>query len=71
MLATGDAAGAADCPFRRALEANPNDFTSNLQLAVVLKQDQNFDDALPSICAARCKCGQAMRLGVRYQLASN
>jgi tetratricopeptide (TPR) repeat protein len=67
MLATGDAAGAADA-FRKALEANPNDFSSNLQLAVVLKQDQNFEDAVKYLRRAlQVRPGD---LGVRYQLAS-
>ncbi len=67
MLATGDAEGAADA-FRKELAANPNDFLSNLQLAVVLKQDQNFDDALKYLHRAlQVRPGD---LGVRYQLAA-
>ena len=67
LLSTGDMAGAADA-FRKELESNPNDFVSNLQLGVVLKQDQNFDQA-------RSYFDKALRVrpgdpGVRYQLAT-
>jgi tetratricopeptide (TPR) repeat protein len=67
LLATGDMAGAADA-FRKELETNPNDFVSNLQLGVVLKQDQQYDQA-------RSYFDRALRVrpgdpGVRYQLAT-
>jgi tetratricopeptide (TPR) repeat protein len=67
LLTTGDMAAAADA-FRKELETNSNDFVSNLQLGVVLKQDQRFDDA-------RSYFDRALRVrpgdpGVRYQLAT-
>jgi tetratricopeptide (TPR) repeat protein len=67
LLTTGDMAGAADA-FRKELESNPNDFVSNLQLGVVLKQDQRFDEARSSFeRALRVRPGD---VGVRYQLAT-
>ena len=67
LLATGDMAGAADA-FRKELESNPNDFVSNLQLGVVLKQDQDYDKARAFFeRALRVRPGDP---GVRYQLAT-
>src|SRR5438477_311317 len=67
LLATGDMAGAADA-FRKELESNPNDFVSNLQLGVVFKQDQRYDEARASFDRAlRVRPGDP---GVRYQLAT-
>jgi tetratricopeptide (TPR) repeat protein len=67
LLATGDMAGAAEA-FRKELEFNPNDFVSNLQLGVVLKQDQRYDDARAFFeRALRARPGDP---GVRYQLAT-
>jgi tetratricopeptide (TPR) repeat protein len=67
LLATGDMAGAADA-FRKELETNPNDFVSNLQLGVVLKQDQQYDQARSYFeRALRVRPGDP---GVRYQLAT-
>ena len=67
LLTTGDMAGAADA-FRKELESNPNDFVSNLQLGVVLKQDQRYDEARSSFeRALRVRPGDP---GVRYQLAT-
>jgi tetratricopeptide (TPR) repeat protein len=67
LLATGDMNGAATA-FRKELESNPNDFVSNLQLGVVLKQDQEYDQA-------RAYFDRALRVrpgdpGVRYQIAT-
>jgi tetratricopeptide (TPR) repeat protein len=67
LLATGDMSGAAEA-FRKELEFNPNDFPSNLQLGVVLKQDQQYEQA-------RAYFDRALRVrpgdpGVRYQLAT-
>ncbi len=67
LLTTGDMAAAADA-FRKELESNPNDFVSNLQLGVVLKQEQQYDQA-------RTSFERALRVrpadpGVRYQLAT-
>jgi tetratricopeptide (TPR) repeat protein len=67
LLATGDTAAASDA-FRKELEFNPNDFVSNLQLGVVLKQDQRYDDARTSFeRALRVRPGDP---AVRYQLAT-
>jgi Flp pilus assembly protein TadD len=67
LLATGDMAGAANA-FRKELESNPNDFVGNLQLGVVYKQDQHYDEARLSFDRAlRVRPGDP---GVRYQLAT-
>jgi tetratricopeptide (TPR) repeat protein len=67
LLATGDMAGAANA-FRKELESNPNDFVANLQLGVVFKQDQRYDEARLSFDRAlRVRPGDP---GVRYQLAT-
>jgi tetratricopeptide (TPR) repeat protein len=67
LLATGDMAGAANA-FRKELESNPNDFVGNLQLGVVYKQDQRYDEARLSFDRAlRVRPGDP---GVRYQLAT-
>ncbi len=67
LLSTGDPAGAAEA-FRKALAGNPNDFNANLQLAVVLKQDENFEEAVKYLRRAlQVRPGD---LRVRYQLAS-
>lgn len=67
LMTTGDTPGAADA-FHKELESNPNDFVSNLQLGVLLKQDQQYDEA-------RGRFERALRVrpgdpGVRYQLAT-
>ena len=67
LLSTGDMAAAANA-FRKELESNSNDFVSNLQLGVIFKQDQRYDEA-------RSSFDQALRVrpgdpGVRYQLAT-
>jgi tetratricopeptide (TPR) repeat protein len=67
LMTTGDTAAAADA-FRKELESNPNDFVSNLQLGVLLKQDQRYDEA-------RVRYERALRVrpgdpAVRYQLAT-
>ncbi len=67
LLTTGDPTGAAGA-FRKALANNPNDFNANLQLAVLLKQDENFEDAVKYLRRAlQVRPGD---LSVRYQLAS-
>lgn len=67
LLSTGDMAAAADA-FRKELESNPNDFVSNLQIGVILKQDQRYDEARTSFDRAlRVRPGDP---GVRYQLAT-
>lgn len=67
LLTTGDMAAAAHA-FRKELESNPNDFVSNLQLGVIFKQDQRYDEARVSFeRALRVRPGDP---GVRYQMAT-
>ncbi len=67
LLTTGDMAAAANA-FRKELESNPYDFVSNLQIGVILKQDQRYDEARSSFeRALRVRPGDP---GVRYQLAT-
>ncbi|MCX6631037.1 MAG: tetratricopeptide repeat protein [Candidatus Solibacter sp.] len=67
LLSTGDMAGAASA-FRKELESNPNDFVSNLQIGVLFKQDQRYDEARSSFeRALRVRPGDP---AVRYQLAT-
>jgi predicted Zn-dependent protease len=54
--------------FRKELESNPNDFVSNLQIGVLFKQDQQYDEARSSFeRALRVRPGDP---AVRYQLAT-
>jgi Flp pilus assembly protein TadD len=67
LLATGDTV-AASAAFRKELDVNPNDFMSYLDLGVLEKQDQRYDEAMK-------KFRRAMELrpgdiGVRYQIAT-
>jgi tetratricopeptide (TPR) repeat protein len=67
LMATGDTAGAAKA-FEAELAQNPNDFPSNLNLAVLKKQDQLYDEAGKLLDRAlRLRPGD---LGVRYQQAT-
>jgi tetratricopeptide (TPR) repeat protein len=67
LMATGDTAGAAKA-FEAELAQNPNDFVSNLNLAVLRKQDQQYADAMKLLDRAlRLRPGD---LGVRYQQAT-
>ena len=66
-MATGDTAGAAKA-FRAELALNPNDFDSNLNLASILRQDQDFDAAMPLL--ARALRVRPNDLRVRYQIAA-
>ena len=50
LQATGDP-GAATGAYRKALAANPNNFTANLELGVLLKDDQKLDEALDCLLA--------------------
>jgi tetratricopeptide (TPR) repeat protein len=67
LLSTGDEAGAADA-FGKELASNPNDFVSNLQLGVLMKQDQNYDGA--HVYFDRALMVRPGDQGVRYQLAT-
>lgn len=67
LLRTGDTKGAAEA-FHKELTSNPNDFNSNLQMAVLFKQDEKFDDAMGYLKRAlQIRPGD---IGVRYQIAS-
>jgi tetratricopeptide (TPR) repeat protein len=67
LLATGDSAGAVDA-FRKALVANPNDFGSNMQLAILLKEEDKMDEAVACLDRAlRVRPGDP---GARYQRAT-
>jgi tetratricopeptide (TPR) repeat protein len=67
LLRTGDPE-AATTAFRKALEANPYDYTANLQFAVLLKEDDKFPEAIA--CLRRALQVRPNDLGARYQLAS-
>jgi len=67
LLATGDPARAAEA-FRKALATNPNDFTANMQLAVLLKEDEKIEEARG--CLHRALQVRPGDLGARYQLAT-
>src|SRR5204863_9758925 len=66
LLRTGDPAAAIEA-FRKALAANPYDYTANLQLAVLLKEEDHFDEA--STCLHRALQLRPGDLRARYQLA--
>jgi tetratricopeptide (TPR) repeat protein len=67
LLHTGDSANAADA-FRKELEANPNDFTANLEFGALLRQDQQLQQALEYLDRAlRLRPGDP---GARFQIAS-
>jgi len=67
LAATGDTPG-AEVAFRKELDSNANDFISNLQLGILLKQEQNYDEARTCFeRALRVRPGDA---AVRYQLAT-
>ncbi|HKX00336.1 MAG TPA: tetratricopeptide repeat protein [Bryobacteraceae bacterium] len=67
LLHTGDTSGAADA-FRKELASNPNDFTANLELGALERQDQDYDPAV-----AHLKHALDLRPGdpgARYQIAA-
>jgi tetratricopeptide (TPR) repeat protein len=66
LLRTGDPEAAA-AAFRKALDANPYDYTGNLQFAVLLKDDEKYAEALA--CLHRALQVRPNDVGVRYQLA--
>jgi len=67
LMATGDTP-AATREFRAELQQNPFDFFSNLNLALLLKQEDKLDEALPRVDAAlRVRPDDP---GALYQLAS-
>jgi Flp pilus assembly protein TadD len=67
LMATGDTVAAA-AAFGKELDTNPNDFTSHLDLGVLEKQDQHYDEAMK-----RFRRAMELRpgdIGVRYQIAT-
>jgi tetratricopeptide (TPR) repeat protein len=67
LLRTGDTAGAAEA-FRKELQSNPNDFTSNLQLGSLWRRDQEPAKAIPYLeRAVRLRPGDP---GARFQIAA-
>jgi tetratricopeptide (TPR) repeat protein len=67
LLRTGDSAAATEA-FRKELAANPHDFTSNLQLAMLLKEDDKIDEALT--CLQRALQVRPTDFGARFELAT-
>jgi tetratricopeptide (TPR) repeat protein len=67
LLATGDSVGAVEA-FRKALAANPNDFSSNMQLAILLKEEDKMDEAAQ--CLNRALTVRPGDPGARYQHAT-
>ncbi len=67
LLATGDQAG-AEKAFRRELKSNPNNFNANLRMGVLLRQDDQNEQALKYLQhALQVRPGDP---GVRYQIAA-
>jgi tetratricopeptide (TPR) repeat protein len=67
LQATGDPA-AAVAAYRKAIAANPNNFTANLELGVLLRNEQKLDEALE--CLRRALQTRPNDLDARYHLAS-
>jgi tetratricopeptide (TPR) repeat protein len=67
LMRTGDP-GRAAAAFRQALAADPFDYTANLQLAILLAEDEKYDEAAPLFeHALRVR---PRDLAVRYQIAA-
>ncbi len=67
LLVTGDQAGAKKA-FERELHSDPNNFESNLRMGVLLRQDEDNENALKYFKhALQVRPGDP---GVRYQIAS-
>jgi len=67
LLRTGDSAGAV-AAFQKELASNPNDFNSNLELAVLMRQDDKYDEARRYL--SRALQSRPGDIGARYQLAA-
>jgi tetratricopeptide (TPR) repeat protein len=67
QLGTGEPVGAAES-FRKELDGNPHDYMSNLQLGILMKQDEKFDQA--GVYLHRALEERPGDLGARFQLAS-
>jgi Tfp pilus assembly protein PilF len=59
---------AARIAFQKELEQNPNDFESNLNLAVLMKQEQDYDGARKLL--ARALLVRPGDLAARFQVAA-
>jgi tetratricopeptide (TPR) repeat protein len=67
LLGAADPDGAA-AAFKKELASNPNDFNSNLQLGILAKQDEKYEDALKYFHRAiEVRPGD---LAARYQIAT-
>jgi Flp pilus assembly protein TadD len=67
LLTTGDSPGAA-AAFTKELESNANDYEANLNLGMLLRRDQKYDEAMPYLeRALRVRPGS---VAVRYQIAT-
>ena len=64
---SGDTPGAA-AAFRKELESNPNDYTANLQLGILLKQDEDYTGARH--CFERALGVRPHDAAIRYQVAT-
>lgn len=66
QLSSGDPAGAAES-FRKELASNPQDYMSNLQLGILMKQEEKFDQA--GVYLHRALEMRPGDVGARFQLA--
>jgi tetratricopeptide (TPR) repeat protein len=67
LAATGDTPAAA-VAFRKGLQANPNDYTSNIQMGILLKQDESYAEARR--CFLRASTVRPGDAAARYQVAT-
>ena len=67
LLRTGNPADATEA-YRKALAANPYDFSANLQMAVLLREDEKLDEAAE--CLKRAQQVRPNDIGLRFQLAA-
>lgn len=67
LLRTGDPTRATEA-YRKALAANPYDFTANVQFAILLKEDDKIPEALQHL--RRALQVRPNDIGVRYQIAT-
>ena len=67
LQATGDPVAAAEA-FRQALAANPDNFTANLELGILLKNEQKLDEARQ--CLARALRTRPDNLDARHNAAA-
>jgi tetratricopeptide (TPR) repeat protein len=67
LLSTGDQVGAQSA-FEHALKDDPNDFDANLRMGLLLRKDEQYDNAMRYLRhALEARPGDP---GVRYQIAS-